>query len=394
MNFDHNKYFTSALMAIITPTLKEVGFKKRGSITFVRRTEFNIIQVVNFQKSKYGNKAFYVNIGNLTLHKKIDKFFTEIGNRIGSFDNSINTTFNFQIPIIGDISLKDIRSTLRKIIIPYFDFCKSLNSIHELSLFATKNIIEFPYLKTFAYRDLTQLPVDESLAFRLLCLRKYPEALAIYKGIQERKFNTETKDWIYKPTDRYKHIIEQLSNKDYQAIENEIDENIDYSLSVTKFDKLKITKTSDVKLDNLLKLLKPKETLPSPRSQFPFYHYKIYGHEENKVSFSKIRKTLESKYEIIEREHELLIQIDNDFSFYLAINDADYVLTENSQIIKLYRGKKDVEWISSLSKRIEFWSSNDENMDYFNEHLFLIESLAGLKLEWLHGEKLLFFDEN
>lgn len=71
---------------------------------------------------------------------------------------------------------------------------------------------------------------------------------------------------------------------------------------------------------------------------------------------------------------------------------------ENSQIISEYKGAKEVEWISSEINRIEFWSDEDKNMDYFNEHLFLIESIDKLDVEILHGELygdvITFFKEN
>ena len=70
------------------------------------------------------------------------------------------------------------------------------------------------------------------------------------------------------------------------------------------------------------------------------------------------------------------------------------MIDESVKIVSEYSGTKNIDWIKSQDKRIEFWSDEDKNVEFFNEHLFLIESWKNLDIEILHGDKILFFDEN
>lgn len=263
MEIDHNKYFSNALKTIIAPSLKKHGFTKRGTLTFIRRTEFDIIQTINFQKSKWGDKGFYVNSCSLSLHNKREHFIGDIGHRLHAFNGSINASFNFQIPIIGDICLKEIKVTILNRVLPYLDFTKSLEDIHQLAIFSTENLDNSPFLKSFAYKYPNE---GSEIAFRYLCLQDYDRALDIYDGIEERKFNPETKEWTYFKSKRYDDIISQLVNKEYGKIKETIAKNIQMSLIKTKFEKLKPVSIQSMPLEELISVLKPSEKSKIPRS--------------------------------------------------------------------------------------------------------------------------------
>ena len=71
------------------------------------------------------------------------------------------------------------------------------------------------------------------------------------------------------------------------------------------------------------------------------------------------------------------------------------VLAESKEIADNYSGHKNKQEIASCKSRIEFWGDQDDGMDYFNEHLFILE-------QFMDNEKVLiydfisgvFFDEN
>lgn len=392
MKFDHNKYFKNALRRIIQPELKKRGFSKRGTLSFVRRTDSDIIQVINFQRSKWDSKNFYVNSGNLPLHEVRDRFFPEIGNRISSY-GILRTNFNFQSKIIGDISLKDIKKSIQEKVLPYFDYTNSLENIHAFSLYATKNKEQYPFLMPFAYRERTYLPADKNRAFIYLCLGDYESALEIYKGIQRREFNPQTRIWNYYQNNDYDSIIEEIQTKKFNEIEARIENNVQQSLINLKFDKLKIYKSPEITLEEVIKKLETNNHLSKRRSTFPYYYYKIFTRNDLEETFNQLKNHLKQKYKLEIREHEIIAYVNEKFSFYLAINEADYVEEENVQIESDYDGKKDISWIKSCNKRIDFWSDDDKNMDYFNEHLFIMQHWQNLDLEILYGDKLLFFDE-
>ena len=392
MKFDHNKYFKKALKKFIQPGLKKVGFSKRGTLTFVRKTEDNIIQVINFQRSRYDSRNFYVNVGNLTLYKLQSKFFPEVGYRIHQYDK-IAAGFNCQAPIIGDISLKDINKTILEKILPYFDYTSSVNNIYEFSVYATKNKDKYPFLSPFSYKERTCLPADESLALMHLYLENYELALDIYKGIRRRKYNPETKEWDYLTNNDYDSIINEIELKQFTKIENRIKDTIQQSLINTKFAKLKTYRTTGITLEELMDKLTKNSQQWVKRSTFPFHYYKIYTRNDLDQTLSQLIIQLEKKYKLEITEHKFIAHVDEDFSFYLAINDEEYVAEESTRVVSEYKGKKDISWIKSSKRRIEFWSDNDKNMDYFNEHLYVIQSWKNIDLELLHGDKLVFFDE-
>lgn len=390
MEFDHNKYFSNALKRIVSHELKKLEFSKRGTLSFIRRTENNVIQVINFQKSKWGNKGFYINAGNITLYKRIDSFLPEVGYRLNQFDNIHDTKFNFQIPIIGDLSLKYALEVILKKVIPYLDYTNSLENIHSFAQYSTKNLERYPFLKDFAYLDKP----NESLAYRFLCLKEYSTARQIYDSIEHRKFNPETKEWKYYRPTKYDPIINQIDNKEFDVVEKEIKENIQYSLAKCKFDKLKPTQTPEISIEELISKLGEESIIPERRSTFPSYHYKVYSQLDITEIFRELKAIIDKKHQTKQRENELIIELNSGYSFYLSINASEYVIDESVKIVSEYSGTKNIDWIKSQGKRIEFWSDEDKNVEFFNEHLFLIESWKNLDIEILHGDKILFFDEN
>lgn len=326
------------------------------------------------------------------MHTISNSFSPEIGNRLSSIEY-VKTNFNFQSKIIGDISFKDVLKSIQQKILPFFDYTYSLKNIHEFSLYATKNKEQYPFLLSFGYRERTYLPADKYLAFTHLCLKDYESALNIYKGIQSRKFNPETKDWDYFPNNDYNAIIKEIEMKKFDEIEARIENSIEQSIINLKFEKLKIYKTPEITLEELMEKLTKNSHLSERRSTFPFHSYKIFTPNDLELTFNNLKNQLGQKYKLEIREDETIAHVNEKFSFYIAINEADYVEEESIQIVSDYEGKKDISWIKSCKKRIEFWSDNDENMDYFNEHLYIMQNWEKLDLEILYGDKLVFFDE-
>ena len=92
----------------IHPILKEKGFKKRGR-TFNKDLENGLIQVVNFQMSKFYNhyeREFTVNLGvfikeiyDLQYDKKtfIQEYDCRYRNRLGNIDNETDVWWNLNI---------------------------------------------------------------------------------------------------------------------------------------------------------------------------------------------------------------------------------------------------------------------------------------------------------
>ncbi len=65
-----------------------------------------------------------------------------------------------------------------------------------------------------------------------------------------------------------------------------------------------------------------------------------------------------------------------DYKFYLTYIEEDWVILESKDIADSFsKHREDKEKIANCTSRIEFYGEEDFNMDYFNESLFIIETI-------------------
>jgi hypothetical protein len=65
-----------------------------------------------------------------------------------------------------------------------------------------------------------------------------------------------------------------------------------------------------------------------------------------------------------------------DYYFYFVWADDTIVAEEMPEITQhLFKNRPEKDLIASYKFRIEFWGEDDDNMDYFNEFLFLMETI-------------------
>lgn len=128
---DFSKEFTRC---IVTP-LKAFGFKKYKSNNIIRLTSQNILQSINFQKSRWGGDFLYVNINVIPLQFLRQSFFGEGGIRIESLTQDLEknsrSSFNFSHQVNARASFADIRLSMKEKIIPWLDMLSTPQGILE-----------------------------------------------------------------------------------------------------------------------------------------------------------------------------------------------------------------------------------------------------------------------
>lgn len=116
---------------------------------------------------------------------------------------------------------------------------------------------------------------------------------------------------------------------------------------------------------------------------FKMYDYLAMISENSTLTLELLKEKLEKFYSKNERKIDISLtdksihlQIEN-FTFYISLNDDDYVLIESHDIAKNFAVlRTDREQIASCKKRIEISDTdNDDDVDYFNDSLYIIEIL-------------------
>ena len=132
--------FDEILRLIIQPFFKELGFKKNGN-GFNNKTN-EIIQVVNFQKSKWNNNEkieFAINVGFFSSYlneKEVPKFLREydcqIRFRIGMLIKNYDYWYCLSFEDEKEKLINELNEDLEEVLKPFLMKYQSLESLKEL----------------------------------------------------------------------------------------------------------------------------------------------------------------------------------------------------------------------------------------------------------------------
>ena len=75
-------------------------------------------------------------------------------------------------------------------------------------------------------------------------------------------------------------------------------------------------------------------------------------------------------------DNHLLVKMDEDYYFHFWFDNNEGTQSEIKEIAQNYDGVKDKNLLSSCQSRIEFWGDEDQDMNFFNDSLFLLEQLG------------------
>ena len=120
-----------------------------------------------------------------------------------------------------------------------------------------------------------------------------------------------------------------------------------------------------------------------------FYKYTIFIHPDSDAGIATFKDKLFAFYENTEIKDKPTIELDglnliiafsDRYSFYLKLNDEDYVNEEAKEFaneLKLDWNEEpfDAEKLRNCQKRFEMHGDPDFDMDYFNDSLFILEQI-------------------
>ncbi|MCP5064733.1 MAG: hypothetical protein GY936_20040 [Ignavibacteriae bacterium] len=88
----------------------------------------------------------------------------------------------------------------------------------------------------------------------------------------------------------------------------------------------------------------------------------------------------------------LLLDMGDNYFFHFLMNEE--IETEHKEIAQGYDGSKDKSQIESCKRRLEFWGDEDDEGDYLNDHMTILDQVMNIKsLLIFDYRNNLFYDE-
>ena len=390
---DFSKEFTQS---IVTP-LKVFGFKKYKSNNIIRLSSASILQTVNFQKSRWGGDSFYVNIQIIPLQFLQKSFFSEGGIRIESLTQDLEknsrSSFNFSHQVNARASFADIRLSMKEKIIPWLDMLSTPQGILEFESDAhesQRNSI-FPY---YSYGRLFSKAVK---AFLSLAMEEYSMAEQLLLEVGRNQKDDTSGEMVFVRDKQYDFLISMIQNKDFDSIKALIDSNIEDSIRNLKLESVvKYTVAEAPSLDGLATIFSKKRVLQQiPGKDGVDYHHMILNVHPGDLTaiYEQLKKDFEYPISWF-GPNRIVVEINNDYCFYLCLNEEEYVLTDSEEIAAKYKGIKSQEIIASSKTRIDFWGGDDSyRVLYINYYMQLLDSVKKLNnyIYWVKNN--IFYDE-
>jgi Domain of unknown function (DUF4304) len=390
---DFSKEFTRC---IVTP-LKAFGFKKHKSNNIIRLTSENILQSINFQKSRWGGDLFYVNINVIPLQFLQQSFFGEGGIRIESLTQDLEkngrSSFNFSHQVNARASFADIRLSMKEKIIPWLDMLSTPQGILEFESDAhesQRNSI-FPY---YSYGRLFSKAVK---AFLSLAMEEYSMAEQLLLEVGRNQKDDTSGEMVFVRDKQYDFLISMIQNKDFDSIKTLIDSNIEDSIHNLKLESIaKFTAAEALSLDDLATIFSKKRVLQQiPGKDGVDYHHMILNVHPGDLTaiYEQLKKDFEYPISWF-GSNRIVVEINDDYCFYLCLNEEEYVLADSEEIAAKYKGSKSQEIIASSKTRIDFWGGDDSyRVLYINYYMLLLDSVKKLNnyIYWVKNN--IFYDE-
>lgn len=107
---------------------------------------------------------------------------------------------------------------------------------------------------------------------------------------------------------------------------------------------------------------------------------------DSDVSIEDVRQALENYYVDDPRDiafdtadNSLDVAIE-DWDLYVTVNSSPHVVEESEEMAEMFANQRpDKDEIAACGKRLEISSEEDEDMDYFNDYIEIIEQLGKFK---------------
>lgn len=123
---------------------------------------------------------------------------------------------------------------------------------------------------------------------------------------------------------------------------------------------------------------------------YTFYSYSIYIQPDSNADLDVLKDNIEAFYSnddiqpVITLAKKQLTLSFGDYNFYITLSDAPQVMEEAAEIAAAYQTDWneepfDQQKLSTCNRRFELWADDDEDMDYMNDSLFILQTIESFK---------------
>lgn len=386
---DFSKEFTRCIVA----PLKALGFKKFKSNNIIRLSSENILQSINFQKSRWGGDFFYVNINVIPLQYLRQSFFGEGGIRIESLTQDFETdSFNFSHQLNAQASLREIQVNIEEKVIPWLNMLSTPQGILDFESTDNESIRKsiFPHY----YHSLF---FKEVRAFLYLSIEEFSTAHDLLQEGGRMEKDSSGEKSIFVRDKKYDFLISIIENQDCYGIKSLIQGNIKTSIRNLKLDPLEAFPVEVVpSFDSIAEVFsKIRTSQKIPGKGGVSYHHMILNVNPNSLSsiYEQLKKDF--KYPISWfGKNRIVVQVNENYCFYFCLNAEEYVMNDAQEVASRYQGSKNKELIASSKVRIDFWGGDDSyRVEHINTYMFLLDSVKKLNpyIYWVKNN--IFYDE-
>lgn len=106
---------------VLDTFLKENGFYKYKSSSYVRLNKNRLVEDINIQKDAYGSRTFTLNISLYPLYAPCDFMCKNFGNRIGTMIDNRDFWWDYKDDKTAKLSFENVKNALEQFVIPWFD---------------------------------------------------------------------------------------------------------------------------------------------------------------------------------------------------------------------------------------------------------------------------------
>ena len=105
---------------ILWKYLKEQGFYKRKTNSYVRRNDIDLLEYIDLQKECHGSKTFTVNCALMPLYVPTEYMVIGFGNRLGELITSKDIWWDYSNDDIARKSFQNITDAIEQFALPWF----------------------------------------------------------------------------------------------------------------------------------------------------------------------------------------------------------------------------------------------------------------------------------
>lgn len=226
MESDNKKYYKKAFTEILLQPLKEHGFTRYKNSHIARISNNEILQLINFQKSAYGEGLFTVNISVRPLYIQHEHLILEPGGRLGEFLFGTDKWWQYRSEKETQNSFYEVKDAIEKKVLPWYEQNNSSENIVKYQEKVSSPKIRFSFRKHF------HEPIWKPDDFGYVALRVKNYTLAKKNFIQEVNELKKTKEieWCKQKIELLHGFIQLIEKNLFQEIDNILNENLKSSL--------------------------------------------------------------------------------------------------------------------------------------------------------------------